>query len=62
MSIGDLISVPVFVQYKGTPWFHGCLIISRAFHGLPPGFEDMPIETWEEIVAVAKEVNSKSAF
>jgi hypothetical protein len=36
------------------------LIISRAFHGLPPGFEDTPAEQWEDFVSMAKEVNSKT--
>jgi len=54
------VQLPTFAVYRGTPWIVGCLLISRAFHGLPPGFEDLSIDAWEEMVSTAKEINAKA--
>lgn len=55
-----LFQLPAFTIYQGTPWIIGCLLISKAFHGLPPGFEDISIYSWEEMISSAKEVCSKT--
>lgn len=45
-----------FVKYDGPGWIEGCLIIQKAWNGLPPGFKNIPIYNWEELVNSSKKM------